>query len=147
MSPIACDSNAVLTFFRQRQYCSICTLVCAHGLVQEGFIFKALGGGKFAAQQLASIKVSLSGTPRVKPRGESISALSVLLSLTGDGSFVRNAPVRPGDNHTFLGLNPGSYFLRPLLKEYQFEPPTHAVDLQSGEQLTVHFSATRVAYG
>ena len=45
----------------------------------------------------------------------------VLLSLSGDGYRNNNATQADG-KFTFSALSAGGYFLRPLLKEYLFEP-------------------------
>uniref|UniRef100_A0A6N2NHA3 aminobutyraldehyde dehydrogenase n=1 Tax=Salix viminalis TaxID=40686 RepID=A0A6N2NHA3_SALVM len=41
---------------------------------------------------------------------------------------------------------PGTFYLRPLLKEYAFSPSAQVTELGSGESREVTFQATRVAY-
>ncbi|GJP38808.1 hypothetical protein CLOM_g23217 [Closterium sp. NIES-68] len=119
-------------------------------LSKTGYIFKPLGDNSFEAQKLASITVKIA-TPAAAAAAGASSANeplpSVLLSLTGDNSFRRNEATAAGQNvFAFEGLFPGSYFLRPVLKEYEFSPAARPINLQSGQEVDVEFSAKRVAF-
>ena len=46
----------------------------------------------------------------------------------------------------FTDLNPGKYYLRPLLKEYIFDPPSASLVAQNGKKMTQTFEAKRVAF-
>ncbi len=45
----------------------------------------------------------------------------VVISLSGEG-YRSNNPTNPQGVFTVSALHPGSYYLRPLLKEYVFTP-------------------------
>ncbi|CAI5482522.1 unnamed protein product [Closterium sp. Yama58-4] len=114
-------------------------------LQKMGYVFKALGDNSFEAQKLASITVKIATSAEASTANEPLP--SVLLSLTGDASFRRNEATAPGQNvFAFEGLFPGSYYLRPVLKEYEFSPAARPIDLQSGQEVDVAFTAKRVAF-
>ncbi|XP_022863174.1 nodal modulator 1-like [Olea europaea var. sylvestris] len=60
--------------------------------------------------------------------------------------YRNNSVTGVGGMFTFGNLFPGSFYLRPLLKEYAFSPPAQAIELGSGESREIVFHATRVAY-
>jgi len=68
----------------------------------------------------------------------------VLVSLSGKNFRQNNITSREPLN--FYSLRPNQYFLRPLLKEYTFEPATLSVALSSGQQSETSFKAKRVAF-
>ncbi|CAI5491840.1 unnamed protein product [Closterium sp. Naga37s-1] len=114
-------------------------------LQKAGYVFKALGDNSFEAQKLASITVKIATSAETSTANEPLP--SVLLSLTGDASFRRNEATLPGQNvFAFEGLFPGSYYLRPVLKEYEFSPAARPINLQSGQEVDVAFTAKRVAF-
>ncbi|CAI5496857.1 unnamed protein product, partial [Closterium sp. Naga37s-1] len=114
-------------------------------LSKTGYVFKALGDNSFEAQKLASIAVKIATSAETSTANEPLP--SVLLSLTGDASFRRNEATSPGQNvFAFEGLFPGSYYLRPVLKEYEFSPAARPINLQSGQEVDVAFTAKRVAF-
>ncbi len=41
---------------------------------------------------------------------------------------------------------PGQYFLRPMMKEYKFEPQSQMIDVLEGATIKVEVKSTRVAY-
>uniref|UniRef100_A0A915L755 Nodal modulator 1 n=1 Tax=Romanomermis culicivorax TaxID=13658 RepID=A0A915L755_ROMCU len=69
----------------------------------------------------------------------------VLLSLSGKNYRSNNLT---GDNGsiTFVGLSPGEYFVKPILKEYNFDPPTQIVKIEEGSTLFVDLTGKRVAF-
>ncbi|KAK6118464.1 hypothetical protein DH2020_047731 [Rehmannia glutinosa] len=60
--------------------------------------------------------------------------------------YRNNSVTGVGGTFMFDNLFPGSFYLRPLLKEYAFSPPAEAIDIGSGESKEVVFYATRVAF-
>lgn len=72
---------------------------------------------------------------------------AVFLSLSGSGGFKHNA--RLGGDRTILfeGLQPGTYYLKPLLREHSFEPPVANLQLEDGQQLELDLTAVRTAWG
>ncbi|KAM7276017.1 hypothetical protein ACFE04_017883 [Oxalis oulophora] len=108
---------------------------------KPGYHLKRLGPYSFSCQKLGQISVNVffkDDTNEPIP--------SVLLSLSGDDGYRNNSISGTGGFFLFDNLFPGSFYLRPLLKEYAFSPPTLAIDLGSGESREVTFHATRVAY-
>jgi hypothetical protein len=94
----------------------------------------------FTSKQLASVAVSVK-----LPAGTQPSA--VFLSLSGSSGFKSNARLGPGSSLTFQDLQPGIYYLKPLLREHQFEPPVADLALEEGQAAEVTLTAVRSAWG
>ncbi|KAH6758040.1 Carbohydrate-binding-like fold [Perilla frutescens var. hirtella] len=108
---------------------------------KPGYHVKQVGQYSFSCQKLGQISV------RLYSREESNEPFpSVLLSLSGEDGYRNNSVTGVGGTFMFDNLFPGSFYLRPLLKEYSFSPPAQAIDLGSGESKEVVFHATRVAF-
>uniref|UniRef100_A0A7N0VIJ7 Carbohydrate-binding-like fold protein n=1 Tax=Kalanchoe fedtschenkoi TaxID=63787 RepID=A0A7N0VIJ7_KALFE len=107
---------------------------------KPGYYLKPLGQFKFACQKLGQINVSIYSEEanEVFP--------PALLSLSGEHGYRNNSISKAGGVHLFDNLFPGSFYLRPLLKEYAFSPPAQEIELSSGESREVTFQAIRVAY-
>lgn len=108
---------------------------------KPGYHVKPMGPYSFSCQKLGRISVrlySMEDSTELFP--------SVLLSLSGEDGYRNNSVTGVGGIFLFDNLFPGSFYLRPLLKEYAFSPPAQAIDLGSGEAREVTFQATRVAY-
>ncbi|KAK9086282.1 hypothetical protein Syun_028676 [Stephania yunnanensis] len=105
-----------------------------------GYYLKQVGPNSFSCQKLSQILVKLSGDESKE------QFPSVLLSLSGEDGYRNNSVTGTGGFFQFDNLFPGSFYLRPLLKEYSFSPSAQAVELGSGESKEVVFRATRVAY-
>lgn len=108
---------------------------------KDGYHCKSLDSHSFACQKLGQIVVSI-----VPGEGAEDQLPSILLSLSGDGGFRRNAIASSGEAFVFEGLFPGNFFLRPLLKEYSFSPASLAIDLESGSVVELSFSAYRISF-
>ena len=50
-----------------------------------------------------------------------------------------------GEAH-FLSLSPGEYFVKPQLKEFEFNPKHKLINIKEGQTSTVNFEAKRVAF-
>ncbi len=48
--------------------------------------------------------------------------------------------------YTIVLQGPGQYFLRPMMKEYKFEPQSQMIDVLEGATIKVEVKSTRVAY-
>lgn len=83
---------------------------------KEGYELTAVGDLDFVARKLASVQASVKVA---STEGEALAG--VLLSLSGEGYRNNNATGSEG-SFIFSTLSAGLYFLRPLLKEYVFEP-------------------------
>lgn len=70
----------------------------------------------------------------------------VLLSLSGGESYRKN--LITGDDGTikFHSLSPSQYYLRPMMKEYKFEPSSKMIDVGEGATINVELSGKRVAF-
>ncbi|KAJ0979944.1 hypothetical protein J5N97_015418 [Dioscorea zingiberensis] len=106
-----------------------------------GYHIKEVGPNSFTCQKLGQILVHMKDG---RESGEVFP--SVLLSLSGEDGYRNNSISGPGGAFSFDNLFPGSFYLRPLLKEYSFSPAAVAIELGSGESKVVVFHATRVAY-
>ncbi|XP_068304702.1 uncharacterized protein [Pyrus communis] len=106
-----------------------------------GYHLKQVGPHSFSCQKLGQISVNIHSKDDAK---EPIP--SVLLSLSGDDGYRNNSVSAAGGAFLFNNLFPGTFYLRPLLKEFAFSPPALAIDLGSGESKEAIFLATRVAY-
>ncbi|XP_071689841.1 uncharacterized protein [Rutidosis leptorrhynchoides] len=108
---------------------------------KHGYHVKKIGPYSFSCQKLGQISVTIHSK-------ENANELfpSVLLSLSGEDGYRNNSISAAGGNFVFDNLFPGSFYLRPLLKEYAFSPSAQAIELGSGESREVTFHATRVAY-
>ncbi|KAD3338151.1 hypothetical protein E3N88_33672 [Mikania micrantha] len=108
---------------------------------KPGYHVKEIRPNSFSCQKLGQISV------RIHSKEDANELFpSVLLSLSGEDGYRNNSISAAGGTFVFDNLFPGSFYLRPLLKEYAFSPSAQAVELGSGESTEVFFQATRVAY-
>ncbi|KAI4319166.1 hypothetical protein MLD38_032798 [Melastoma candidum] len=108
---------------------------------KPGYHIRRTGAYSFSCQKLGQIQVHINSMDKTpEPVG------SVLLSLSGDDGYRNNSISGASGTFLFYDLFPGSFYLRPLLKEYAFTPAAQAIELSSGEAREVVFQATRVAY-
>ena len=47
---------------------------------------------------------------------------------------------------TFKSLSPGEYYLRPMMKEYKFNPSSKVINVQEGLTVEVKLTGNRVAF-
>lgn len=107
----------------------------------EGYHFKETSPGNFRALKLGKINVMITE----KGTGKEIPTPEVMLSLGGDDYQQSNTTDETGRS-SFGGLFPGKYFLRPLLKEFKFEPSSKSIELDQAGSVLESFVAIRVAY-
>jgi hypothetical protein len=103
---------------------------------KEGYVFEAASDG-FRSRKLASILV------RVKDH-DGNDLTGVVLSVSG-GDYRSNTKSKDGMAE-FLSLAPAEYFVKPQLKEYEFEPKHKLMVLNEGQNAEVILSAKRVAF-
>jgi hypothetical protein len=103
----------------------------------EGYHFVQETPGEFRALKLGHITVSIT------VNGAPLSG--VLLSLSGT-NYRNNNETGTDGTFRFSGLFPGTYFVRPLLKEFNFSPNSKSIELQEAVDLHESFAATRIAY-
>lgn len=63
----------------------------------------------------------------------------VLLSLSGGENYRRNSQTGPDGTMAFLSLSPSEYYLRPMMKEYRFGPPSKMIAVEEGATVKVSF--------
>ncbi|CAG9855021.1 unnamed protein product [Phyllotreta striolata] len=95
--------------------------------------------GNFLAHKLAEVIVEVIDADNNPLAG-------VLLSLSGGDGYRKNLQSREDGKILFTSLSPSEYFLRPMMKEYQFEPASKIIPVKEGETVNVHLRAKRVAY-
>jgi len=105
---------------------------------KEGYTFKHEDAGRFRAVLLSRVDI------RVKEEGGE-PLKGVLLSLSGESLRNHNATDERGV-FSYLDIAAGEYYLRPLLKEYVFEPSALAVEVAEGTVSTYNLTAKRVAW-
>lgn len=94
---------------------------------------------KITARKLAEIAAM------VTDRADGTPLQGVLLSVSG-GSYRRNSLTSPDGQLSFKSLSPGEYYLRPLLKEYRFDPPALQFEVKEGDTVNVKLEGDRVAW-
>lgn len=85
---------------------------------------------KIMARKLAEIVAV------VTDRADGAPLQGVLLSVSG-GSYRRNSMTGSDGQLSFKSLSPGEYYLRPMLKEYRFEPPALQFEVKEGDTVNV----------
>jgi hypothetical protein len=89
---------------------------------------------------LSELLVQISDKKTGRPVSE------VVLSLSGPGGYRKNELSGADGSFVFEQLVPGEYHLRPLLKEYSFEPGQVTVVLERGVRKELAVSGARVAF-
>ena len=65
----------------------------------------------------------------------------------GEDTFRSNVKTYANGTRKFSGLFPGTYFIRPVLKEYEFQPAWKSVQIFEGKKPdSVHFRSVRVSF-
>lgn len=96
-------------------------------------------GPDFDAFKLAEILVNI-----LTKDGQPLPG--VLLSLSGGSDYRQNTFTQEDGKMVFSGLSPGQYFLRPMLKEYNFNPASTTVDVAEGATVKLQLRGNRIAY-
>ncbi|RWS12490.1 nodal modulator 3-like protein [Dinothrombium tinctorium] len=115
---------------------------------KTGYLFRQLWSdtdlslfGHFESQKLAGIIV------KVVDSNDKSNLKDVLISISGGSDNFRKNSITPENGQlAFVGLNPGQYFVRAVLKEFQFEPSSKILDLKQGETVTIEIKGKRVAF-
>jgi hypothetical protein len=109
---------------------------------KEGFVFSRVDDqpvGHFKSFKLGKIHVQVTDTS-----GQALS--SVLLSLSGLGNYRHNNVTQDGGVLDFISLSPGEYYLRVMMKEFQFEPSSQLITVAEGDTVVVKVIGTRVEF-
>lgn len=107
---------------------------------KEGYLIKphVENSGNFIAQKLGFITVKVTDE-------NNVSMSQVLLSLSG-GQYRNNNLTGANGVFTFTDLGPGQYFLRPMQKEYSFDPNSKMINVSEGEEVVIEVKGKRVAF-
>ena len=105
-----------------------------------GFVLSETKAGSFSAKKLASVVVNV-----VDGSGAKLSGVVVSLS-GGENNFRTNEQTGPNGSLSFLALSPGEYFVKPVLKEYDFEPKSKLITVKEGAEEVVDIVGKRVAF-
>lgn len=108
---------------------------------KESYIFSAFdkATNSFKGHKLCEIIASVKDD-----QGNQLSG--VLLSLSGGESYRKN--LITGDDGTikFHSLSPSQYYLRPMMKEYKFDPSSKLIEVEEGGTKHVELIGRRVAF-
>ncbi len=89
---------------------------------REGFHFEVIKAGHFRALKLGEISVLITNQNKQPVPGVLLSVIS------GDANkFRATNTTNAQGKFVFSGLFSGQYFLRPLLKEYEFTPKSKPI--------------------
>jgi len=105
-----------------------------------GYVITETSTGSFSAKKLASVLVRISDRS-----GSQLSGVVVSLS-GGENNYRTNEQTGPNGSLSFLALSPGEYFVKPVLKEYEFEPKSKLITVKEGAEEIVDIVGTRVAF-
>ncbi|XP_034104568.1 nodal modulator 3 [Drosophila albomicans] len=108
---------------------------------KESYVFSEYNrqSNSFSAHKLCEIEVTVTDDA-----GQPLSG--VLLSLSGGESYRKNLVTGDNGAINFHSLSPSQYFLRPMMKEYKFEPNSKMIDIKDGETIQVTLTGKRFAY-
>lgn len=108
---------------------------------KESYVFSGFDSarGEFKAHKLCEIIVTVKDE-----QGKLLPG--VLLSLSGGESYRKNLVTGDDGVIKFHSLSPSQYFLRPMMKEYRFEPTSKIIDVKDGETVRVGLNGKRVSF-
>lgn len=110
--------------------------------VKEGFKIKRSSDNdfNFNAEKLSFLKVKIVDT-NLKP----LSSVFISLSSAEHGFKINNSTNNEGF-FNFVDLFSGEYYIKPLYKEYIFDPPQKLVKIQGGQHYEEVLTAKRIAF-
>ncbi|EDW32208.1 GL10556 [Drosophila persimilis] len=108
---------------------------------KESYVFSEYNrqSASFSAHKLCEISVIVKDEA-----GQLLGG--VLLSLSGGESYRKNLVTGEDGAINFHSLSPSQYYLRPMMKEYKFEPNSKMIDIKDGETNQVTLIGKRFAY-
>lgn len=106
---------------------------------KEGYVLRPLDKlGHFEAFKYAEVRVSVSAA------GQPLAG--VLVSLSGAADYRNHSRTQRDGRVRFPDLSPGNYFLRPMMKEYRFSPPSKMLTIGEGANVELAVTGERVAF-
>lgn len=108
---------------------------------KESYVFSEYDSSRneFKAHKLCEVIATVKDEQGNKLAG-------VLLSLSGAESYRKNLVTGEDGTINFHSLSPSQYYLRPMMKEYRFEPTSKMIDVKDGETVKVELNGKRVAF-
>ncbi len=109
---------------------------------KDGYVFKSVPNklGYFEAIRLSRVLVKVSDE-----KNEPLS--DVLISISGGTENYRKNSVTPTNGQlAFNNLHSGQYFIRIMMKEYDFEPSSKMIDINEGSNVNIEVRAKKVAF-
>lgn len=110
---------------------------------KESYVFTEYDRGtqSFGAHKLCEIVAT------VREEGAEGKPLAgVLLSLSGAERYRKNLVTGEDGRINFHSLSPSQYYLRPMMKEYSFEPSSKVIEISDGQTVHVEHTGKRVAF-
>lgn len=108
---------------------------------KRGYIVRpAKAFGDFIAEKLAEISVLVVDSATGQPLP------SVLVAAAGGVGYRQNSQTGPDGRVTLSSLNPGEYFIKPVLKEYRFDPSSKLIEIEDGATVELQIKGERVAF-
>lgn len=108
---------------------------------KESYVFSEYDSKRnvFNAHKLCEIVVTVKDEAGKRLNG-------VLLSLSGGESYRKNLITGSDGSINFHSLSPSQYFLKPMMKEYKFEPNSKMIEIADGETVNLELVGKRIAY-
>lgn len=108
---------------------------------KESYVFSAFDKAKnsFNGHKLCEIIVTVKDDAGNRLPG-------VLLSLSGAESYRRNLVTGEDGTIKFHSLSPSEYYLRAMMKEYEFKPNSKLIEVSEGATVTEELRGTRTAF-
>jgi protocatechuate 3,4-dioxygenase beta subunit len=110
-----------------------------HVLIQKsGYVFtrKSSSLYDFNSEKLASILVQI----------KDVDGVFLLLTSSTNNMRRRTATTDSTGEVLFDDLQPGKYYLRPQLREYNFQPEDAQIEIKSGDEIISKFQTQRIAF-
>lgn len=108
---------------------------------KESYVFSAWdqASGTFKGHKLCEIIVTVKDD-----KGERLPG--VLLSLSGAESYRKNLVTGEDGTIKFHSLSPSEYYLRAMMKEYEFRPNSKLIEVREGATVMEELRGTRTAF-
>lgn len=116
-------------------------LIVSLSAFKESYIFSEYDNerAEFKAHKLCEVVATVKDE-----YGQNL--IGVLVSLSGAKSYRKNLVTGEDGKISFHSLSPSQYYLRPMMKEYRFEPSSKIIDVEDGETVYVELRGRRIAF-
>lgn len=157
ITPPIADVRVILKFPQNPDVTSLETITASNGQFKfgpldsqlavelvaekESYVFSNFDSARseFKAHKLCEIIATVKDE-----QGNLLSG--VLLSLSGAESYRKNLVTGDDGTIKFHSLSPSQYYLRPMMKEYRFDPTSKMIDIKDGETIRVELNGKRVSF-